>query len=158
MTYSSPHQNSDVLCFVWYILLFCLDLSFFIYTLFIQRSKAEEMQNLRLRVAMAWQRSFHSFWTPWPRPPWLSVAACSPVSPCFDTGYFLAHHIFWISCLLDSGQWGCCRGALLRAPCNDPSSRSHLSCDEGWGTGLNQNTSFLYYCRVWVSDTLWYKN
>lgn len=68
----SPPQNSDVLCFLWYILLFWLDLGFFICTekCLYRRSKVEEMQNLRLRVIMSRKSSFHIFWTPWSRPPW----------------------------------------------------------------------------------------
>lgn len=132
---------------------------FLYYTLFIQRSKAEEMQNLRLRVATTWKSSFHSFWTPWPRPLWQSVGNLSSCVPLFWRWVFPGP-LCLLNAMLD-WQWAvtdCCRGALLRAPCNDPSSRSHLSCDKGWGTGLNKNTGFLYYCRVWVSDILWYQN
>lgn len=84
-THFSPPQNSDVLCFVWYILLLWLDLGSFIYTekCLYRRSKVEEMQNLRLSVIMSWKSFFCSFWTPWPRSPSQSVGDFSSCVPLF---------------------------------------------------------------------------
>lgn len=87
------------------------------------------------------------------------LVTCPPV--CYP---LLPLEISWLiissacSALADSRQWGCGRSALLRAPCRDPSSRSHLSFAEVWGTGLSQNLGFFYCNRVWVSAILWYKN